>query len=39
MPLTPSCVQDPMDVPIPEQFVSSFQNGQLVTVAASHSGA
>ena len=32
-------LQDPQEMPIPEQFISSFQGGKLVTVAASHSGA
>ena len=31
--------EDPQELPIPEQFISSFQAGKLVTVAASHSGA
>jgi hypothetical protein len=31
--------EDPLELPIPEQFISSFLGGKLVTVAASHSGA
>ena len=32
--------EDPLELPIPEQFISSFdKEGRLVTVAASHSGA
>ena len=31
--------EDPLELPIPEQFISSFQGGKLITVAASHSGA
>ena len=30
---------DAVEYAVPEQFVSSFQGGRLVTVAASHSGA
>ncbi|GAX75045.1 hypothetical protein CEUSTIGMA_g2489.t1 [Chlamydomonas eustigma] len=30
---------DVQELPIPEQFISSFQGGKLITVAASHSGA
>lgn len=29
---------DAVEYAVPEQFVSSFQGGRLVTVAASHSG-
>ena len=31
--------EDPQELPIPEQFISSFQGGKLLTSAASHSGA
>lgn len=31
--------QDPDEHPIPEQFVSSFKKGKLITTAAAHSGA
>jgi adenylyl cyclase-associated protein len=31
--------QGPEEHPVPEQFVSTFKAGKLVTVAASHSGA
>lgn len=30
---------DPLELPVPEQFVSTFQNGKLVTEAVTHSGA
>ncbi|KXZ41813.1 CAP1 protein [Gonium pectorale] len=30
---------DPEEHPVPEQFISTFRNGKLVTVAAAHSGA
>ncbi|GIL89920.1 hypothetical protein Vretimale_17943 [Volvox reticuliferus] len=30
---------DPLEQPIPEQYISTFQGGKLVTVAAEHSGA
>ncbi|KAG2432042.1 hypothetical protein HYH02_013112 [Chlamydomonas schloesseri] len=32
-------VEDPQEHPVPEQFISTFQGGKLVTVAAAHSGA
>jgi hypothetical protein len=31
--------QGPEEHPVPEQFVSTFKGGKLITVAASHSGA
>ncbi|PNW83037.1 hypothetical protein CHLRE_06g304100v5 [Chlamydomonas reinhardtii] len=31
--------EDPQEHPVPEQFISTFQGGKLVTVAAAHSGA
>jgi adenylyl cyclase-associated protein len=30
---------DPQETPIPEQFVSTFRDGKLVTEPATHSGA
>lgn len=30
---------DPLELPVPEQFVSTFQGGKLVTEAVTHSGA
>ena len=30
---------DPVEMPVPEQFVSTVQNGKLVTEAVTHSGA
>ncbi|MEW5301048.1 MAG: hypothetical protein WDW36_003931 [Sanguina aurantia] len=30
---------DPVELPIPEQFITTFREGRLVTVAAAHSGA
>lgn len=30
---------DPLELPVPEQFVSTFQDGKLVTEAVMHSGA
>ena len=29
---------DPVELPVPEQFVSTIQNGRLLTEAVSHSG-
>lgn len=29
---------DPQELPVPEQFVSTYQGGKLVTEAVSHSG-
>ena len=30
---------DPLELPVPEQFVSTFKDGKLVTEAVTHSGA
>lgn len=30
---------DPLELPVPEQFVSTFKQGKLVTEAVTHSGA
>lgn len=30
---------DPLELPVPEQFVSTFRDGKLVTEAVTHSGA
>ena len=37
VPADPS-TEDAVEHPVPEQFISSFKNGTLGTVAASHSG-
>eukprot|EP00983_Pelagomonas_calceolata_P020220 637769-Pelagomonas_calceolata.AAC.3 len=37
--LSGPCEADPEEHPIPEQFVSSFRGGKLVTESVAHSGA
>jgi adenylyl cyclase-associated protein len=38
VPADPESDADAVEHPVPEQFISSFKAGRLVTVAASHSG-
>jgi len=38
VPADPGSDADAVEHAVPEQFISSFQNGKLVTVAANHSG-
>ncbi|KAI8476335.1 MAG: adenylate cyclase-associated CAP [Monoraphidium minutum] len=38
VPADPNSGADAVELPVPEQFISSFKGGKLVTVAASHSG-